>query len=60
MDQKPKEAPEEITGGVIEEVKEAPTSEVLLEELRPVVDRSEPAHPASPVKKRRAWSYWTS
>jgi hypothetical protein len=59
MDQKPKGTPEEITGGAIEEVKEAPTSEVLPEELRPVVDRSEPA--AHPVKKkRRAWSYWTS
>ena len=61
MAQKPKRTPEEITGGAIEEVKEAPTSdEVLPEELRPVVDRSEREHPASPVKKRRAWSYWTS
>jgi hypothetical protein len=46
MDQKPKGTPEEIIDGAIEEVKEAPTSQVLPEELRPVMDRRELAPPA--------------
>jgi hypothetical protein len=31
--------------------------EPVVEELRPVVDKSEVA---PPLKKRRAWYYWTS
>jgi hypothetical protein len=61
MEQKPRGIPEEVPAEATEEIKEAPSSmigeEPVLEELRPVVDKSEVAHP---LKKRRAWYYWTS
>ena len=62
MEQQPKGIPEEIAGEAREEAKEDPTIEVLPEEFRPVVDRSELEHPAHPARRtrRRAWSYWTS
>ena len=60
MEQKPRGIPEEVPAEAIEEIKEAPPmigEEPVLEELRPVVDKSEVA---PPLKKRRAWYYWTS
>jgi len=53
MDQEPKGISEEITDAANKEMKEAPPigAEPVPEELKPVVDRSELAHP---VKKRRA------
>ena len=60
MDQTPKGIPEEVTGVATEEMKAAPpiSAEPVPEELRPVVDKS--AQPPPPVKKLRAWTYWTS
>jgi hypothetical protein len=59
MDQKPKGIPEEVPAEATEEMKGAPPigEKPVPEELRPVVDKSEPARP---VKKRWAWYYWTS
>ena len=60
MDQKPRGIPEEVPAEATEEIKEAPpimAEKPVPEELRPVVDRSELAHP---MKKRRAWYYWSS
>ena len=60
MEQKPRGIPEEVPAEATEEIKEASPmigEEPVLEELRPVVDKSEVAQP---VKKRRAWYYWTS
>jgi hypothetical protein len=56
MDQKPTGIPEELAG----EATGAPPNEVLPEELRPVVDKTEPALSAPPMKKkkRKAWTYW--
>ncbi len=64
MNQKPKGIPEELTAEATEEMKKAPIGEELvLEELQPVVDRSEPVPSAPPVKKKnsslwRARYYW--
>ena len=62
MEQKPRGIPEEVPAEATEEIKEAPSSmigeEPVLEELRPVVDKSEVV--AHPLKKRRAWYYWSS
>ena len=60
MEQKPRGILEAVPAEATEEIKEAPPmigEEPVLEELRPVVDKSEVA---PPLKKRRAWYYWTS
>jgi hypothetical protein len=60
MDQQPTQTPEEITAELKDAVKEAPASEAVLpDELRPV-EENELVQPVHPVRKRRAWSYWTS
>jgi hypothetical protein len=64
MNQKPKGIPEELTAEATEEMQKAPIGEELvLEELQPVVDSSEPVPSATPVKKKnqalwRARYYW--